>query len=85
VRLTGRRIAQVHLRHLNPLPPGLGEVLARYRRIIVPEMNSGQLATVLRAKYLVPAESYSRVRGLPISLRELAADLTTIVDEEEAK
>lgn len=82
VRLTGRRVARVHLRHLNPLPPNLGEILSQYRRIIVPEMNRGQLATILRATYLVPAESYSRVRGLPISLTELAADLTRICDEE---
>lgn len=82
VRLTGRRIARLHLRHLNPLPADLGDVLRSYRRIIVPEMNMGQLVTLLRAKYLVPAEPYSRVRGLPISLEELAGDLTTIVDEE---
>jgi 2-oxoglutarate ferredoxin oxidoreductase subunit alpha len=82
VRLTGRRVARVHLRHLNPLPANLGEILSQYRRIIVPEMNRGQLATILRAAYLVPAESYSRVRGLPISLTELAADLTRIIDEE---
>ncbi len=82
VRLTGRKVARLHLRHLNPLPADLGDVLAHYRRIIVPEMNLGQLATVLRAKYLVAAESYSRVRGLPISLQELAADLTTLIDEE---
>lgn len=82
MRLTGRRIARLHLRHLNPLPADLGDVLRSYRRIIVPEMNMGQLVTLLRAKYLVPAEPYSRVRGLPISLEELAGDLTTIVDEE---
>ena len=51
-------------------------------RVIVTEMNLGQLATMLRAKYLVDCESYSRVRGLPISLSELAEDLIIIIDEK---
>ncbi|RCK69695.1 2-oxoacid:acceptor oxidoreductase subunit alpha [Desertihabitans brevis] len=85
VRNEGHQVAQTHLRHLNPFPANLGEVLRRYRRVIVPEMNSGQLALLLRAKYLVDVESYSRVRGLPISLSELARDLITVVDEEEGR
>ena len=83
VRKTGRRIAQAHLRHLNPFPANLGEVLRSYDRVIVPEMNLGQLATMLRAKYLVDVHSYSRVRGLPISLSELAADLEAEIDSIE--
>ena len=83
VRKTGRRIAQAHLRHLNPFPDNLGEVLRRYERVIVPEMNLGQLATMLRAKYLVDVHSYSRVRGQPISLSELAADLEAEIDSIE--
>ncbi len=82
VRDAGRTVATLHLRHLNPLPPHLGDVLRSYDRVIVPEMNLGQLAMVLRATYLVNCESYSRVRGLPISTEELAADLQAIVDEE---
>jgi len=80
VRATGRRVAQVHLRHLNPFPANLGEILRSYRRVVVPEMNLGQLAMLLRAKYLVDVHSYSRVRGLPISLSELAQDLITEID-----
>ena len=80
VRATGRQVAQVHLRHLNPFPANLGEILRGYRRVIVPEMNLGQLAMMLRAKYLVDVQSYSRVRGLPISLSELALDLITEID-----
>ncbi len=83
VRLGGRRVATAHLRHLNPLPANLGEVLRRYDRVIVPEMNLGQLAMWLRAKYLVDIESYSRVRGLPISLSELAEDLIAIIDGKD--
>lgn len=85
VRSSGRNVATAHIRHLNPLPANLGEVLRRYQRVLVPEMNLGQLAMVLRAKYLVDVQPYSRVRGLPISLSELAADLIELIDltEEE--
>jgi len=85
VRLNGREVATLHLRHVNPLPSNLGEVLRRYDRVVVPEMNLGQLAMVLRATYLVDAQSYSRVRGLPISVGEFAADLETIIDEESQR
>ena len=83
VRKTGRLIAYTHLRHLNPFPANLGEILRSYERVIVPEMNLGQLALLLRAKYLVDVHSYSRVRGLPISLSELARDLETEIDQLE--
>ena len=82
VRNHKRKVATLHLRQLSPLPTGLGEILRGYDRIVVPEMNLGQLAMLLRATYLVDARSYSRVRGLPISVEELATDLQTIIDEE---
>lgn len=81
VRKAGGAVAKAHLRHLSPFPANLGEVLRRYDRVIVPEMNMGQLAMLLRAKYLVDVESYSRVRGLPISLSELEEDLTAMLEE----
>ncbi|MFP5284035.1 MAG: 2-oxoacid:acceptor oxidoreductase subunit alpha, partial [Actinomycetes bacterium] len=81
VRKTGRQVAQTHLRHLNPFPANLGHILRSYDRVIVPEMNLGQLALLLRAKYLVDVHSYSRVRGLPISLSELARDLEDEIDD----
>lgn len=84
VRRTGRKVAHVHLRHLNPFPANLGEILKSYDKVIVPEMNLGQLAFVLRAKYLVDAESYARVRGLPISITELSGDLMDALDHLEA-
>jgi 2-oxoglutarate ferredoxin oxidoreductase subunit alpha len=80
VRATGRQVAQVHVRHLNPFPANLGAILKSYERVILPEMNLGQLALLLRAKYLVDVQSYSRVRGLPISLSELAIDLQEEID-----
>jgi len=71
VRALGHKVAQAHLRHLNPLPANLGDVLARYRTVVVPEMNLGQLATVLRARYLVDVKSYTKVSGLPFKAEEL--------------
>jgi 2-oxoglutarate ferredoxin oxidoreductase subunit alpha len=70
-RVAGHRIAQAHLRHLNPFPANLGEVLAAYERVVVPEMNLGQLRGLLRAKYLVDAEGYNAVRGMPFGAAEL--------------
>lgn len=83
VRIAGRLVATAHLRHLNPFPANLGDVLRAYKRVIVPEMNLGQLALVLRAKYLVDVRSYSRVRGLPISPGEFEPDLIAILDGKE--
>ncbi|HZG92781.1 MAG TPA: 2-oxoglutarate ferredoxin oxidoreductase subunit alpha, partial [Pseudonocardia sp.] len=71
VRALGRRVATAHLRHLNPLPANLGDVLGRYRRVLVPEMNLGQLSLLLRGRYLVDAQSYTTVSGLPFKAEEL--------------
>jgi 2-oxoglutarate ferredoxin oxidoreductase subunit alpha len=73
VRAQGAEVAQAHLRHLNPFPSNLGEVLRRYDKVLVPEMNLGQLAMLVRAKYLVDAIGYNQVRGLPFKADELAA------------
>jgi 2-oxoglutarate ferredoxin oxidoreductase subunit alpha len=75
-RNNGVNVARAHIRHLNPFPPNLGELLRRYERVIVPEMNLGQLALLLRAKYLVDVQSYTQVRGLPFTSIELATLLT---------
>ncbi len=83
VRKGERQVAYTHLRHLNPFPANLGAILRSYDRVIVPEMNLGQLAMLLRAKFLIDIHSYSRVRGLPISLSELARDLEFEIDQLE--
>ena len=70
-RLAGHRVASAHLRHLNPLPENTGEVLASFDRVLVPEMNTGQLASVLRAKFLVDVESYCKVQGQPLFAGEI--------------
>ncbi|MGW9225600.1 2-oxoacid:acceptor oxidoreductase subunit alpha, partial [Streptomyces niveus] len=65
LRRGGHPIAQAHLRHINPFPRNLGEILNRYDKVVVPEMNLGQLAALLRAKYLIDAHSYNQVNGMP--------------------
>jgi 2-oxoglutarate ferredoxin oxidoreductase subunit alpha len=70
-RENGVKVATAHLTHLNPLPPGTGEVLRSYQRVLVPEMNMGQLVKVLRAEFLVDCESYTKVDGLPIFTRDV--------------
>lgn len=81
LRLAGHPIAQAHLRHLNPFPGNLGEVLARYDRVVVPEMNLGQLATLLRARYLVDVRSHTQVNGMPFKSEQLAAVLKEANDD----
>ncbi|MCL1838872.1 MAG: 2-oxoacid:acceptor oxidoreductase subunit alpha [Propionibacteriaceae bacterium] len=85
IRDTGRKIARIQLRWLNPLPPNMGEALAKYDRVIVPEVNQGQLAWLLRAKYLKEVEQYNRTFGLPLSQAELIDYLIPIIDAEESK
>ena len=67
----GKSVSSAHLRYLNPFPANLGEVLRSFERVIVPEMNLGQLATMIRAKYLVDAVAFSKVKGRPFQIREI--------------
>jgi len=78
-REEGRRIGHVHLRYLNPLPKNLGEVLKRYKKILVPEMNMGQLVQVLRAKYLVDAQGYNKIQGKPFKQSEIEAKIEEVL------
>jgi 2-oxoglutarate ferredoxin oxidoreductase subunit alpha len=72
LRKRGENVAQAHLTHLNPFPRNSGEVLSRYERVLVPEMNLGQLLKLVRAEFLVDAVGYNHVRGLPFRSDELA-------------
>jgi 2-oxoglutarate ferredoxin oxidoreductase subunit alpha len=72
-RRTGAKVAQAHLRHLNPFPADLGDILRRYDRVLVPEMNLGQLSMLLRARYLVDIVGVNQVRGMPFKSTELVA------------
>ncbi|MEU3307299.1 2-oxoacid:acceptor oxidoreductase subunit alpha [Nocardiopsis sp. NPDC006832] len=82
VRRAGGRVAQAHLRHLNPFPANLGEVLGRYERVVVPEINLGQLALLLRGRFLVDVIGYNKVRGLPFKAEELAGVLQEVIDRD---
>jgi 2-oxoglutarate ferredoxin oxidoreductase subunit alpha len=80
-RLTvkGRSVAHAHLRHLNPMPRNTGEVLARHRRVLVPEVNLGQLLLLLRGRFLVDAIGYNRVRGKPFRIAEIEAEVERLL------
>ncbi|MBM3677505.1 MAG: 2-oxoacid:acceptor oxidoreductase subunit alpha [Actinobacteria bacterium] len=79
VRESGLQVAQAHFVHLNPLPRNTGDVLRRYERVLLPEMNLGQLASLLRAEFLVDVASYTKVRGRPFQSAELADAITAMV------
>jgi 2-oxoglutarate ferredoxin oxidoreductase subunit alpha len=79
LRNNGHAVAQAHLRHLNPLPANTGAVLASYDRVVVPEMNLGQLSDLLRAKFLIDVIGYNKVRGLPFRAGELETVLEEVV------
>jgi 2-oxoglutarate/2-oxoacid ferredoxin oxidoreductase subunit alpha len=79
IRTAGGSVAQAHLRHLSPFPANLGEVLASYEKVLVPEINLGQLALLLRGRFLVDVISYNRVRGLPFKAAELAGVIQDVI------
>jgi len=79
-RAEGRKIGHVHLRHLNPLPTNLGEVIQRFKKVLVPELNMGQLLWVLRAKYLVDAVGLNKIQGRPFKQSELEQKIEEMLD-----
>ena len=81
VRNRGRKVARIHLRHLNPLPPNLGELLAGFDRFLVPELNLGQLSKLLRSEFLVDARTVSKVRGLPFTASEIERAILDHMEE----
>ncbi|GAA4377647.1 2-oxoacid:acceptor oxidoreductase subunit alpha [Nocardioides caricicola] len=83
VRKAGFNVAQVHLRHLNPFPKDLGDILKRYDKVLCPEMNLGQLSLLLRGKYLVDAIGYNQVNGMPIKAAALAEAIGGLVADAE--
>jgi 2-oxoglutarate ferredoxin oxidoreductase subunit alpha len=77
----GKSVASAHLRHLNPFPKNLGEILKHYRRVLIPEMNLGQLALLIRGKYLVDAISLTKVEGQPFKISEISERINEILAE----
>ncbi|WP_217554298.1 2-oxoacid:acceptor oxidoreductase subunit alpha [Streptomyces sp. GbtcB6] len=82
LRKAGESIAQAHLRHLNPFPRNLGAVVTSYDKVVIPEMNLGQLATLIRSRYLLDAHSYNQVNGMPFKAEQLADALREIHHED---
>jgi 2-oxoglutarate ferredoxin oxidoreductase subunit alpha len=78
-RKQGRSVAHAQLRYLNPFPRNLGAVLSRYDRVMIPELNSGQLALLIRGKYLVDAISYPKLRGQPFTVTEIEARIRELL------
>jgi len=81
LRENGQKVAQAHLRYINPFPKNLGEVLAKYDRVIVPEMNLGQLAMLLKSEFLKDITGYNKVRGLPFSTSELMEAIMAVLND----
>jgi len=79
-RAEGKPVSQIHLRHLWPLPRNLGTLLAGFDQVLVPEMNTGQLVTLLRSRYLVPAEGLNKVMGRPFTIAEIEAAIRSKLD-----
>ena len=75
----GKSVSSIHLRHLNPLPPDLGDILAGFEQVLVPELNMGQLLKVLRAKYLVPATGLNKIKGQPFKVSEIENAVETLL------
>ena len=71
MREEGKSVSSAHLRHLNPFPKNHGEVLSNFETVNIPEMNLGQLCTMIRAKYLIDAVAFSKVKGRPFQIREI--------------
>jgi 2-oxoglutarate ferredoxin oxidoreductase subunit alpha len=82
-REKGRKIGHLHLRHLNPLPSNLGDVIRRYKKVLVPELNMGQLLWVLRAKYLVDAVGLNKIQGRPFKQAELEQKIEEMLGVKE--
>ncbi len=78
----GKSVSSVHIRHLNPLPPDLGDILAAYEHVLVPELNMGQFLKVLRAKYLVPATGLNKVKGQPFKVSEIEAGIQSLLGDK---
>ena len=81
VRDKGHAVATAHLRHLNPFPSNTGEVVKSYRKVLIPEMNAGQLSLLIRARFLVDATSFTKVQGIPIFAEDLEQEILRVLDE----
>jgi 2-oxoglutarate ferredoxin oxidoreductase subunit alpha len=79
VQAKGKAVTHCHLRYLNPLPNELGDILRRFKKVLIPELNMGQLRTVVRAKYLVDAIGLNKVQGKPFSVAEVVEKIESLL------
>jgi 2-oxoglutarate ferredoxin oxidoreductase subunit alpha len=79
-RERGHSVSHIHLRYLNPFPANLGALLGGFENILVPEMNNGQLVTMLRSRYLVPAEGLNKVTGQPFKIADVASAIDAALE-----
>jgi 2-oxoglutarate ferredoxin oxidoreductase subunit alpha len=79
VRNRGGSVAHVHLRYLNPFPANLGEIIRRFEKVLVPELNRGQLRMVIRAEYLVDAIGLNKIQGKPFAIREVVEKIESLL------
>ena len=83
VRKRGYPVAHLHLRHLNPFPKNLGEVLVRFRKVLVPELNLGQLARIIRSEFMINTISYCKVQGKPFTVDEIEENVLEVLEEKK--
>ena len=77
----GKKVSSLHLRYINPFPPDLGEILSRFDKVLVPELNTGNLVWMLRAKYLVDAVPFNKIAGQPFKIREITGKIQELLGE----
>jgi len=75
----GLAVSQVHLRHLNPLPKNLGEILSRFKTVLIPELNNGQLIHIIRGKFLIDAKGLHKIKGLPLYAEEIKTAVKELI------
>jgi 2-oxoglutarate ferredoxin oxidoreductase subunit alpha len=79
-RARGLDVSHAHLRYMNPMPKNLAEVLSRFDRVLIPELNMGQLATVIKSRFLLPAVSYPKVQGQPFRIAEIETKIRQLME-----
>ena len=84
-RNSGLKLSQAHLRYLNPMPKNTGQVLNSFKKILVPEINLGQLAQVIRSEFLIPVEQLNRVRGLPLKVNDILEKINSLLGGRNGK
>jgi 2-oxoglutarate/2-oxoacid ferredoxin oxidoreductase subunit alpha len=79
-RARGLSVSHAHVRHMNPFPPNLGQLLSKFDRVLVPELNKGQLIKILKSEFLVPAHSFAKIEGMPFTIDELEERIRSVLE-----